>query len=72
MGNLREDILQTVDPDIFKKPELLPTPTVGDKGGPSARSGAGFGPPLGQVAVQVSNGESTSQPSGNGNNGWGE
>ena len=72
MGNLREDILQTVDPDIFKKPKLLPTPTVGDKGGPDSRSGAGFSPPLGQVAVQVSDGEPMSQPSGNGNNGWGE
>lgn len=27
----------------------LPTPTVGDRGGADSRSGAGFGPPLGQV-----------------------
>lgn len=29
MGNLREDILQTVDPEIFKR-GLLPTPKAGD------------------------------------------
>lgn len=29
MGNLREDILQTVDPDVFKR-ELLPTPKAAD------------------------------------------
>ena len=28
---------------------LLPTPTVGDKGGPEARSGEGFGAPLGEI-----------------------
>ena len=33
MGNLREDILQTVDPDIFKNPKLLPTPLTTDDGG---------------------------------------
>ena len=30
-------------------PPLLPTPTVGDKGGPEARSGEGFGAPLGEI-----------------------
>ncbi|KUM29347.1 hypothetical protein AQ436_06555 [Arthrobacter sp. EpRS66] len=29
MGNLREDILQTVDPGVFKR-DLLPTPKAGD------------------------------------------
>ena len=33
---------------------LLPTPTVGDKGGPEARSGEGFGAPLGEVARLLS------------------
>lgn len=33
---------------------LLPTPTVGDKGGPEARSGDGFGAPLGEVARLLS------------------
>ena len=28
---------------------LLPTPTVGDHGGPEARSGKGFNPPLGEI-----------------------
>ena len=30
-------------------PPLPPTPTVGDKGGPEARSGEGFGAPLGEI-----------------------
>ena len=30
-------------------PPLHPTPTVGDKGGPEARSGEGFGAPLGEI-----------------------
>ena len=33
---------------------LLPTPTVGDKGGTEARSGEGFGAPLGEVARLLS------------------
>ena len=32
MGNLREDILLTVDPDIFKDPKLLPTPVAQPSG----------------------------------------
>lgn len=34
--------------DLGRQP-YLPTPTVGDRGGADSRSGAGFGPPLGQV-----------------------
>ena len=32
-------------------PPLLPTPTVGDKGGPAARGGQGYGPPLGEAVL---------------------
>lgn len=33
--------------------QLLPTPTVGDCGGPEARSGNGFGAPLGEIVRGV-------------------
>lgn len=39
---------QEVTTTIGDQP-LLPTPTVGDKGGTEARSGEGFGAPLGQI-----------------------
>lgn len=42
MGNLREDIMLTVDPEVFS-PKLLPTPraTDGTKGGPNQRGSSG-------------------------------
>lgn len=40
--------LRTAILDLGSHP-YLPTPTVGDRGGADSRSGAGFGPPLGQV-----------------------
>ena len=43
---------------------LLPTPTVGDKGGESARSGDGFGAPLGEVVRHLLP-TPVAQPSGN-------
>ena len=42
--------LARVTPPTESNEPLLPTPTVGDKGGTEARSGEGFGAPLGEVA----------------------
>lgn len=56
MGNLREDIMLTVDPDLFTENRVLPTPraTDGTNGGPNQRgskvtscSQVQFTPPIG-------------------------
>lgn len=51
---------------------LLPTPTVGDKGGAKARSGDGFGPPLGQVTVRIAEEQVLSPAFCLGETSWGE